>query len=55
MAYFSFKDVSLLLDRSAETVTLAIGLHSVVMSIGEWSKLVSSPSTMPRVTLADKN
>lgn len=37
------RTVRLTLDKSAKTVVLKVGEEIVVMSIGEWSKLIANP------------
>lgn len=51
MSYFTAKDVSLTLDKSAECITIEIGPHACTMRVGEWSRLISRPKTAPRSLL----
>lgn len=49
MTSFTAKDITLLIDKSAETIMVAVGPHVVYMTIGEWSKMIFNPSVTPRV------
>lgn len=49
MTYFTVKDVTLTLDKSAQVITIGVGPHAVTMRIGEWSKLISRPLTSARI------
>lgn len=51
MTYYSAKDTSLLIDKTADIITLQVGQHVVQMTVGEWSKMISAPVVTPRVVL----
>ena len=52
--YYTANDVSLIIDKTAETIQLNIGQTSVTMPIGDWSKLISNPQTAKILLLHDK-
>lgn len=43
------RNVTLALDKSAKIVVLKVGQEIVMMSIGQWSKLIANPETSDRV------
>lgn len=49
MTHFTAKDITLAIDKSAESIMVIVGPHVVHMSIGEWSKMISNPTVSPRV------
>ena len=49
MSYFTVRDISLVLDKSAECITINLGPHAVTMRVGEWARLISAPKTTTRV------
>lgn len=51
MSYYSLKDVGLILEKSADQITINLGSHSATITIGEWSKLIATPSVSQRVVL----
>lgn len=45
---FGAGDVSIVVDEDNEAVLIKMGQHAASMSIGEWSKLISHPTRLPR-------
>ncbi len=51
MANYTTRDVTLLIDKSSEAITLKVGMHIVDLTLGEWSRMISNPVVAPRDVL----